>query len=241
MPADTRSSLIYLAALISGAAALIYQVSWIGMLSMTFGSTTLASAAVIGAFMLSMGLGARAYDRISRRFTNPFRFYGLLEVGIAATAAGVSSLIHALPGVYAALAGGPEAVSGNAFLRLALAFILLLVPCLLMGATFPALCRAAIASRSALNRHLGPIYGLNTLGAALGALLAGLILIELVGRQASIWIAGLGNLAAAAIAWALAQQSGVRHDTTAVAASADSDRRTPSVPLSVITVTLFVS
>ena len=52
--------------------------------------------------------------------------------------------------------------------KLCLAIALMLPPCLLMGATFPAMVRVA-SSDSALGATTGRIYGWNTVGSILGA------------------------------------------------------------------------
>ena len=53
--------------------------------------------------------------------------------------------------------------------RFCAVFGLLLLPSLLMGATFPALCTVVIRSAGGVDRHLGLVYGINTIGAAAGA------------------------------------------------------------------------
>jgi spermidine synthase len=184
-------------AFLSGAAALVYQVAWVKMMALTFGSTTGAAAAVIGSFMAGMGLGARGYAVLERFDRNAFRLYGFIELGIAAGAVFVTVWLYDLPALYAgiksALGDGPllEGV------RLAIAFGILLVPAALMGATFPALCAALIRRSDGLERHLGPIYGVNTLGAAAGALIAGFVLVELLGNRSAVHAAAGVNLVCA--------------------------------------------
>jgi spermidine synthase len=175
------------------------------MLALTFGSTTGAAAAVIGSFMAGMGFGARGYERLHRRFGNAFGLYSGIELGIAGSTAFVTVSLYALPEVYAAVTGVlPDGAALTAF-RFGSVFAILLVPAALMGATYPALCAALINSSSGLRRHLGPIYGLNTLGAAIGALIAGFILIEMVGSRAAVYIANGGNVLCAAGAIYLAR------------------------------------
>ena len=50
---------VYLMAFLSGGAALMYEVSWAKMLALTFGSTTFATAAVVGGFMGGICLRAK--------------------------------------------------------------------------------------------------------------------------------------------------------------------------------------
>src|SRR5207245_11018091 len=76
-----------------------------------------------------------------------------------------------------------------------LAALILLVPTTLMGGTLPVLTRAFTgADRNELQRSLGLLYGLNTLGAVMGTALAGLFLIEHVGIRASLWATAAVNV-----------------------------------------------
>jgi spermidine synthase len=193
-PAGDGTVPLYLFSFVSGVAALVYQVCWARMLSLTFGSATLAVSAVVAGFMGGMGLGAALYHRAEGRVATPLRLYLVLELGIALSAAALTACLWALPEPFARavalLPGGLVASTATAGAIL----VLLAIPAALMGATFPALCRTLISSRPAFDRHLGPIYGLNTLGAALGALLAGLFLIERLGITASVLVGNLLNL-----------------------------------------------
>ena len=74
--------LFYFLSFMSGVAALIYEITWAKMLALTFGSTTLAAAAVIAGFMGGMGFGAKLYHFIYDRFNRPVVIYALLEFGI---------------------------------------------------------------------------------------------------------------------------------------------------------------
>ena len=86
--------------------------------------------------------------------------------------------------------------------------MMLLVPAALMGATYPVLCSALIRSRAGVSAHLGPIYGLNTVGAAFGALLAGFVLVEQLGLRGSVLVANALNFAVAAAAFGLSRSRG---------------------------------
>ncbi len=193
-PPSHRSSGIatyYLAALCSGAAALFYQIVWSKTLSLTFGSTTQGAAAVIAGFMIGMGIGARVYGARGFSAGTPGRNYAYLEFGIAVLGLVLSPLLYYLP----TLPSGSD--FGTVLARYGLAVGVLFLPSALMGATYPALCRAVIATDSDLRDRLGPVYGFNTLGAALGAIVAGFVLIEAVGGRATIWIAATLNITAA--------------------------------------------
>ncbi len=202
--------ILYLLSFLSGFAALVYEVTWTRLLSLTFGSTTLAASAVLAGFMGGMGLGAALLYRLHDRLGSALKIYGGLEIAIALSAAGFTLAFQPLPQLFAVVAGVlPTGIWLDLF-RVAAVFLLLLIPSALMGATYPALCLALIHTRRGLDRHLGMIYGLNTIGAAAGALTAGLVLIELFGLRHAVSIGTTINLSVGLAALALARRSGAR-------------------------------
>lgn len=197
---------LYLFAFVSGMSALVYELSWTRMLAFTFGRTTLAASAVVGGFMGGMGVGAWLYHRLQRPGVAPLRIYALLEIGIAATTALLTLGFGLLPELFASVSHSVPAGLAMTLFRVGSVFALLLLPAALMGATYPALCSVLIHTKEEVPRHLGRIYGLNTLGAAAGALLAGLVLIELRGLRGAVGIANAMNLAVGLGAWWLARR-----------------------------------
>ncbi len=230
---------LYLLAFLSGFAALVYQVAWAKMLSLTFGSSTLAVSSVVAGFLGGMGIGAWLYRRVSDRGVEPLRSYSALEFGIALSTAIFTLFFRFLPGLFAATAGIlPAGLVMDAFRALS-AIVLLLVPSVLMGATYPALCTALIHTRSGVERHLGWIYGFNTLGGAAGAMVAGLAMIELLGSSGAVLSANAINIVVAVSAFLMA-----RGKTRAgrVARASTSDESLPSeLPVWLTGIVLFVS
>src|SRR5213079_770167 len=187
---------------LSGATGLVYELLWVRLLYQAFGSTIQSVTTVVAAYMGGLGLGAWWLGRRADRHPNPAALYGRLEIAIGVfglLSPLVLSLAHQ---VYVALArsfglGGPVSLA----LRFGLAALVLLVPTTLMGGTLPVLTRAFMgAERERLQRALGRLYGLNTLGAVAGTALAGFVLIDFVGLRASLWATGAVNLAIGAIA-----------------------------------------
>jgi spermidine synthase len=201
------SSILYVLAFGSGAAALVYQVAWSRMISLAFGSSTLAVSTVVAGFLGGMGVGAWLYHRWRSRVDSAIRAYGLLEIGIGATAGLLTLALLPLPRALAAAASSVPPGGPMTALRIVAVLALLLVPSALMGATFPALCESLLRSARAVDRRLGWIYGLNTLGAATGALAAGFLLIEKLGASGSVAVAVALNLGVGGCALALARAS----------------------------------
>lgn len=216
--AGPRTSVVFLygLAFLSGMAALVYQVAWARMLSLTFGGTTVAAATVVASFMGGMGLGAWLYHRFHRHLPRPLLVFIALEAGIALSTALLSATFYSLPELFAELSGSIGSGWLLALVRLVSVFLLLAIPATLMGATFPALCTVMIHSVKAVDRHLGLIYGINTLGAAGGAILSGFVLIERFGLRHSVTIANGANLLVALGALLLVRGALGRRFTDAV-------------------------
>src|SRR5688572_12256407 len=68
---------------LSGIAALVYQTAWTRQFAIVFGTSELAVATVLAAYMGGLALGALLAERFLPRVTRPVLTYALLELGIA--------------------------------------------------------------------------------------------------------------------------------------------------------------
>lgn len=198
--------------LLSGAAGLIYQTLWSQELALVLGASELAVATVLAAFMGGLALGAALAARWASRLARPVLAYALLELGIAASAALIRPGLALVRHTQVALLGGAEAspaVSLGFYLVASLA--LLLVPTMLMGATLPILTRPLVRTDAELGRGVGALYTVNTLGAALGALVGPFVLLPRFGLGGALWVAAAANLVTAGLALALGRRLHTRH------------------------------
>ncbi|WP_439596863.1 fused MFS/spermidine synthase [Falsiroseomonas sp.] len=177
----------------SGFAALLCQIVWQRMLGIFAGSDTISAALVVGAFLAGLGfgsiLGAKLADRLSP-------FHALL--GFAAAEAGVAvfALVSKLF-LYDFLATDLAGIVDSPVAIFALCFAGLVLPTTLMGASLPLLARAVAENLETVAERIGSLYGLNTLGAGLGALLGGWLLVGHLGFVGALALAaGLDVLAA---------------------------------------------
>ena len=147
--------------------------------------------------MLGLALGSRLLGPWSDSREQPLRVFALLEAGIGVYGAATLLLIPRLQTSYASWAQGSDLGTATAYgQRFAIALLALLVPTFLMGGTLPVLVRA-LARQAAPSLLLARLYGLNTLGAATGALLAGFLLMPRLGMRRSVLVAAAVNLAVA--------------------------------------------
>ncbi len=187
----------------SGALALVYQVVWARLMTHVFGSTAMSVGTVLAAFMGGMAIGSWWIGRLADRRRNHLRLYAVLEIGIAGTAALSHVALTALDAWYPvlhALAGGSALILATS--RFLVAFLLVMAPTVLMGATLPVLSRFLVSRQEAVGIGLSTLYAVNTLGAVLGAFLTGFVLIGSFGIHAPVYAAVLGNLLIGLVAWA---------------------------------------
>lgn len=207
--ASTYSSLLLPALLavffLSGISGLIYQVVWVRMLSLTFGVTSYAIATVLCGFMAGLALGAILAGRFADRLARPLLGYTVAEILIAITGVLSPLLFVGVRSFYVAIVDltGIESLFILSLLRFALAFVVLLVPTTMMGATLPLIVRSSLLRLEGMSRNVSLLYGVNTLGAMVGVLSAGFILIGRYGLQRTLVIAAVLNVVAGLLALAL--------------------------------------
>ena len=178
---------------LSGAAALIYQTAWHRLLGLFAGADTIAAALVVGAFLLGLGIGSLAAglyaDRLSRRAS--LIAFAICEVGIAVFAVLSPWLYYDV--IYREFL--PLAASRGVIF--AVVFAGLLWPTFLMGCSLPFLSKAVVSQIAGSAKLIGWLYGLNTLGAGIGAFIGGWYLIGTFGFDKAIYVGAALNLVVA--------------------------------------------
>jgi predicted membrane-bound spermidine synthase len=186
----------------SGFAALLYQVIWQRLLVLFSGADLYSVTIIVASFMGGMGVGhlagGQVADRVSPR-TSLLCFAGA-ELAIALFGFFSRSLY------YDFLYNRFGAASIPAPALALLLFVSLLVPTFFMGASLPLLSRALASRLERAASVIGILYGVNTLGAATGALVSTWVLLPRLGLDGSIRVGVLFNVLCAlvllpAIAW----------------------------------------
>ncbi|GJM43996.1 MAG: spermidine synthase [Gemmatimonadota bacterium] len=188
--------LIYALFLLSGSTGLVYEVLWHRELTLVFGSTIYAATTILTVFFTGLALGAFLIGRAMDRGIHPLATYGILEVAIGLFGICSPLLFNGIDRVYLLLLPHVDTgLIGLTAVRFVLAYLALLLPTTLMGATLPVLVKLVSEADSAVSSNAGRLYGLNTSGAALGAFLAAIVLIPLVGGvHESLYLTGAVNL-----------------------------------------------
>lgn len=174
---------------LSGLTSLAYEVLWARMLSMQFGVSIFGVVLTVSAFMIGLGLGSLTGVKWAQRYKNPLIVFAALEMGIAIYALLLPYLLES-GSVWMVMAADQLNLGQWYLLQGIGAFCLLLVPAFAMGAGFPLVLKAI--DNTPLT--LGKLYGLNTLGGAMGALLP-LWSLPVLGWVISLRIVALISLA----------------------------------------------
>lgn len=213
-PDRARWTLVGVAAcfFLSGFAALLYQTAWLRQFSLVFGTSELAVAAVLASYMGGLALGAAVAGKLVNRVARPVRVYAFLEGGIGASALLVPVLLAGAGAAYAWLLGNqpnpPDAATfGQPVFYLIVAFLILVVPTSLMGATLPLLSRYAVHADREIGPRVALLYAVNTAGAVLGTLATAFVLLPGLGLAATVWSGVLVNALVFGVASRLAMAS----------------------------------
>ncbi|HEY9789664.1 MAG TPA: fused MFS/spermidine synthase [Candidatus Obscuribacterales bacterium] len=180
----------------SGLSSLIYQVVWTRMLVLVFGATSFATSTVLAVFMGGLALGSFLAGRVSDRLKQPLLWYGVLEAVIGLWALLTPSLFTAATPVYKLIWQHTHAsIVPFSLLRFVCTGIILLVPTTCMGATLPLLARHVTNALSNVGSRVGTLYAVNTLGAVVGAVTTGFMLLPALGLSATTMMAAGVNFA----------------------------------------------
>lgn len=192
---------------LSGASALIFESLWFRLAGLSLGNSVWSASLVLAAFMGGLAIGNALVARLHERLSRPLRLYVGLEFAIGIGGILVVLLLPKMSGFLGPALGNlnhsPALLNA---VRLTIAFGVLLLPAIAMGATLPVLAKALARHDSNFGANIGWLYGWNTLGATLGAFSSELLLVPFFGIVSSGLMALLFNLMAALVAFRLSEQ-----------------------------------
>jgi len=198
--------LVGLCFLLSGFAGLLYETVWFRQFATVFGTSDAAIGAVLASYMGGLAIGSALAGRWANRVRRPVLAYGLLEVGVAVGALLIPAGLRAVEAARLAVLGGQlELPSAGGWLEIVadstLAFVLIAIPTICMGATLPLLARhVGRDSATEASGRVGLLYAINTFGAVLGTLVAAFVLLPALG----LWQTTLVGVAVNGVVFGLA-------------------------------------
>jgi hypothetical protein len=177
--------------LISGLAALIYQIVWQRALFAAFGVNVESVTVIVSVFMFGLGIGSLLGGILAQRFPEraPFLFL-LAELTIGAFGLASLPLIDAVT----------SRALHTSLSSMALAtFVLLCLPTMLMGATLPILVGHLNRRYRSVGKSVGVLYCVNTIGSAAACFLTADFIFALAGARVAVFVAAAANVAVGAL------------------------------------------
>jgi predicted membrane-bound spermidine synthase len=203
---------IYIVFLLSGFAALLYQVVWQRALYAIYGINIESVTMVVTAFMLGLGVGSVVGGIVSKDPKRPvLLMFSLVELGIGLFGAVSLAVFHAV---------GEATLGMGPFATFVVTFLLVLVPTLLMGSTLPLLVAHLVRANKNVGKSVGTLYFVNTLGSAFASAAAVLFVMKRAGLNGTVHAAAVLNITVSVLAYIAHRRSQRPQEIAAVLASA---------------------
>jgi spermidine synthase len=192
--------IILVASAFMGLAAIADEVFWSRILVLHLGSSVYAYSLMLFSFLIGIGIGSAVIERYVARI-DIAKVLGAIELTLAAVLAlQVHVFAHFADLLEAAVRPWIAIHVASPFPALLSAtLVALLIPTALMGAAFPLTVRLyEISATQSETRSVGNVYLANTVGSITGSLVAGFLLIRLLGSQNGLFLMACVNLAVGA-------------------------------------------
>lgn len=216
--------IVYLLFFLSGFTALVFQILWSRRFVTVFGNSSYAISVVLCAYMAGLGfgswLGGRLADRTRRWLLLYAGIQGVVGVWALLIPVLLAGLRRWVPQI--SLLAPDQSLLISSSLRFLISLAILFLPCTLMGATLPVLVRYCSESRNVVGSRVGSLYGINTVGAAMGSFVAGYWMLEVFGLSVT-------NRAAAGVNVLLAGSAALLASRFGATAAEESVEPSPSV------------
>lgn len=187
---------------LTGLTGLAYELVWIRLLILSFGSTQFAITTVLGTFMAGLALGSIIFGRVVDRYAFPLRVYAVIELVLGLYCILSPWIFSVVKGIYLyanPISGAESYRAGFEATQFFLALIVLIIPTTLMGGTLPALVKYLASRSGRIGFHTAVPYAVNTLGAVTGCLLTGFFALYALGVNITVYLAGAIDIVIGAV------------------------------------------
>lgn len=185
-------------ALGTAVSSFIYEIAWVRMLSLVLGSATHSFELMLSAFILGLSLGALWVRKRADTFRDPMRALAITQWVMGALAIATLSVYVAsfdwMASLLQALARTDEGYRLFSLARYAICLAVMLPATFCAGITLPLITRMLLGA-GAGERAIGTVYSVNTFGSIVGAALAAMVLMPLIGLKAMLVTGGVIDMA----------------------------------------------
>jgi len=177
----------------SGFAAIIYQIVWQRLLFASFGTNIEAITIIVSVFMFGLGLGSLFGGYLSRKYNHILiQLFVTIEIAIGFFGMNSKYLISTISKLF---------VNYNDAALPLIIFMLLCIPTLAMGATFPILVAYVFKLNKSVEESVSKLYYINTLGSAIACFLTVGLLFVLLTLSQVLMVAACINFAVAILSF----------------------------------------
>lgn len=178
-------------------ASFIYEIAWIRMLSLVLGSATHSFELMLSAFILGLALGAFWIRKHADTVNNPLRLLGMVQWMMGLLAIGTLPLylmsFDWMSTVLSTVASNENGYRVFTVFRYGVSLLIMLPATFCAGMTLPLITR--LLMKTSGERAIGSVYAINTLGSILGVIIAGLLLMPLIGLKRLLIFGALIDIA----------------------------------------------
>ena len=206
-----KHRLILLFFFLTGLTGLAYELVWIRLLILSFGSTQFAITTVLATFMAGLALGSVIFGRVVDKYRSPLKVYGIIEILLGIYCVISPLIFYLVKTAYLYLSPiTPDATFRADFepMQFVLSLVVLIIPTTLMGGTLPALVKY-LARTEKIGFNIAMPYAINTLGAVTGCLATGLFALYYFGVNATVYLAGVIDIIVGALILVLYRKTAV--------------------------------
>jgi len=189
-----REKVLLIGFALSTMCALIYEVVWSRQLTYIFGTSVYAISTVLTSFMFGLSLGSYLFGNLADKTSNLTKLFAMLEIGIGIYGILSLSLFKIIPNAYHFMHHFLGETFFFHYMQFLLSFLVLLIPTIFIGGTFSVMSKLYTKKMKELGKTVGIVYSLDSLGAAVGAFAAGILLIPFFGYMTTIMVAATINL-----------------------------------------------
>ena len=219
------------ALVLSGVAALGYEILWTRILVLVVGSSTNAFTLMLSLYLLGLTLGGLWIGRYLGRLQRPVVVFQHLQLGVAATALAGTALFGFLPSLalfgFAQLGTSPRSI---AVINGIVAAAVILPPTVFIGASLPVAARLMEQRVPRRGRELGTALALVTAGNVIGVLATAFVVVPAIGLQRGVELLTVLNLAAAILLWIVKEYRGERRGFVVPAVALSAVLIAPAIP-----------
>jgi spermidine synthase len=192
---NTRTNILLFAAGMSGLISLGFEVVWFRALVLVFGSTTYSFSAILSVFLVGIALGSMLLSWIADRLKKPITLFCLVMMGVGIYSIASLYWFTAMPELMLTYLMNTGLTWPNLLTaKFGITIIFLFLPTMFFGVAFAAAAKAVREILPSASRSVGLVYTINTIGSATGSVLAGFILLPVLGMETSLKVFSVAAL-----------------------------------------------